>query len=153
MAQGQPIIVHGDGTSLWTLTHADDFAQGFTGLLGLPAALGQAVHITSDENLTWNAIALTLGLAIGRKPEIVHIPSDIINRFDPDWGAGLLGDKAHSMIFDNTKIKGLVPGFCATIPFAQGAREMVNWYQADPTRQQVDESLNRLMDELSEKYA
>lgn len=146
MRQGKPVIVHGDGTSLWVLTHHRDFARGFVGLLGNPHALGEAFHITSDELLTWNAIFETVARAAGTTAQIVHVPSDTIAAFDPDWGAGLLGDKAHSMIFDNTKIKRVVPDYVATIPFARGAEEIMAWYDADPARQGVDEALDRRMD-------
>lgn len=150
--QGQPIIVHGDGTSLWTLTHHRDFAKGFVRLLGNPHAIGHAIHITSDEVLSWNQIAEQLGQAFGKQPDIVHIPSEFIAAFDAEWGAGLLGDKAHSMVFDNSKIKQLVPDFAATIPFARGAEEMAAWYNADPARQQVDAAFNQLMDTIIQAY-
>jgi len=148
MRRGKKVIVHGDGTSLWVLTHHEDFARGFVGLLGNPHALGHAVHITSDEVLTWNQIYTILGRAAGVEPQMVHVPSDLIAAFDPELGASLLGDKAHSLVFDNTKIKRLVPGFAATIPFAQGAREIVAWHEADPARQVVDEQTDRLFDRI-----
>ncbi len=127
---GQEIVIHGDGSSLWTLTHTTDFAKGFVGLLGNRQALGLAVHITSDEWLTWDAIAQTLADAAGMPARIVHVPSDAINAADPDWGAGLLGDKAHPTIFDNSLIRRLVPDFTCTVPFSQGAREIVDHYRA-----------------------
>ncbi len=148
MRKGKKIIVHGDGTSLWVLTHHRDFAKGFVGLLGNSRALGEVFHITSDELLTWNQIFEIVAQAAGTAARIVHIPSDVIAAFDPEWGAGLLGDKAHSMIFDNTKIKRVVPDYAATIPFARGAEEILAWYDADPSRQIVDEELNRLMDQI-----
>ena len=153
MRQGKPVVVHGDGTSLWTLTHHVDFAHGFVPLLGHPRTLGEAVHITSDDVLTWNQIAETLAAAAGLSCRIVHVPSDAIAVADPEWGAGLLGDKAHSMVFDNTKLRRLVPGFAARIPFEQGAREIVDWYAADPARQVVDPHLDKVMDSLVETYA
>jgi nucleoside-diphosphate-sugar epimerase len=128
MRRGKKVIVHGDGTSLWTLTHHVDFAKGFIGLLGEPRAIGEAFHITSDEVLTWNQIYANLARSAGVEPRLVHIPSELIAAFDPDWGAGLLGDKSHSMIFDNSKIKRIVPDFVATIPFARGAVEIIAWY-------------------------
>jgi nucleoside-diphosphate-sugar epimerase len=149
MRQGKPVIVHGDGTSLWTLTHARDFAQGFVPLLGHPRTIGEAFHITSDDVLTWNQIAGTLAAAAGVRPDIVHVPSDVIAAADPDWGAGLLGDKAHSMIFDNSKLRTVVPGFRPAIPFEQGAREIVAWYTEDPARQRVDTRLDAVMDKLA----
>jgi nucleoside-diphosphate-sugar epimerase len=149
MRQGKEIIVHGDGTSLWTLTHHDDFAKGFVPLLGHPRTLGEAFHITSHEALTWDQIAHALAAPLGVTPRIVHVASDAIAAADPEWGAGLLGDKAHSMIFDNSKLRTVVPDFVATIPFERGAREIVAWYDADPARQVVDERLDALMDRLA----
>jgi nucleoside-diphosphate-sugar epimerase len=152
MRTGKPIVVHGDGTSLWTLTHHVDFALGFVPLLGHPAAIGEAVHITSDEVLAWNQIAETLAAAAGVEARIVHVPSDAIAAAHPEWGAGLLGDKAHSMVFDNAKVRGLVPDYVATIPFHQGAREIIAWHDEDPSRQQVDAGLDAVMDKLVETY-
>jgi len=152
MRQGRPIVVHGDGTSLWTLTHNTDFAQGFVPLLGHPRAVGEAFHITSDDVLTWDQIARALGAAAGADPEIVHVPSDAIAAVDPEWGAGLLGDKAHSMIFDNTKLRTVVPGYRATIPFEQGAREIVAWHDEDPSRRKVDARLDAVLDDLVSRF-
>jgi nucleoside-diphosphate-sugar epimerase len=146
--QGKPVVVHGDGTSLWTLTHHVDFAAGFVPLLGQARTLGEAFHITSDDVLTWNQIAETLAAAAGCAADIVHVPSDEIAAADPEWGAGLLGDKAHSMVFDNSKLRSVVPGYRAVIPFEQGAREIVGWYDADPARQQTDLRLDAVMDKL-----
>ncbi len=153
MRRGKTVVVHGDGTSLWVLTHHDDFARGFVGLLGDPRAVGNAYHITSDEVLTWNQIYAIVGRAAGVEPRILHVPSEAIARLDPELGAGLLGDKAHSVIFDNDKIKRLVPDFAATIPFHQGAQEIVDWHAADPTRQAVDEEMDRLLDRIVEAYS
>jgi nucleoside-diphosphate-sugar epimerase len=148
MRTGKKVIVHGDGSSLWTLTHHRDFAKGFVGLLGNPHAIGEAVHITSDELLTWNQIYETVARAAGTKAEIVHMPSDTIAAFDPEWGAGLLGDKTHSMIFDNTKIKRLVPGFVATIPFHRGAEEQVAWYDSHPEARIIDKETDEKFDRM-----
>jgi nucleoside-diphosphate-sugar epimerase len=148
MRRGLPVIVHGDGTSLWVLTHHRDFAKGFNGLLGHPAAIGEAFHITSDEALPWNEIYLMAGRAAGVEPKLVHIPSEVIAAFDADQGDGLLGDKAHSVIFDNSKIKRFVPGFQATIPFHQGIREIMAYYDADPTRRVIDKEMNALTDRI-----
>jgi nucleoside-diphosphate-sugar epimerase len=137
MLEGKPIIVHGDGTSLWTLTHCEDFARGFVGLLGHPQAIGQTFQITSDFVLTWNQVYEQIGDALGVKPTLVHIPSDFIAKVDPDTGAGLLGDKMWSVIFDNTKIKRFVPDYVARIPFHEGIRRSVAWFQAEPSRMQV----------------
>jgi nucleoside-diphosphate-sugar epimerase len=135
---GKEIVVPGDGQSLWTLTHASDFARGFIGLLGNPTAIGQAFHITSDEFLTWETIHETIGLALGARPRIVHVPSDFVARVCPERGKSLLGDKAHSAIFDNSKIKRYVPEFLATMPFAEGIRRSLAWLDAHPESKKVD---------------
>ena len=152
MRAGKEFVVHGDGTSLWTLTHHEDFAQGFVPLLAHPRTVGDVFHITSDDVLTWDQIARTLAAALGVTPHIVHVPSDAIAAADPQWGSGLIGDKAHSMVFDNSKLRTVVPDFCATIPFEQGAREIVAWYDEDPARQQTDGRLDALMDKLIATY-
>jgi nucleoside-diphosphate-sugar epimerase len=152
MKKGKKVIVHGDGTSIWTLTHHRDFAKGFVGLLGNSRAIGEAFHITSDELITWNQIFETVAQAFGIEAKMVHIPSDFIAKFDSEWGAGLLGDKSHSMIFDNSKTKQLVPEFKASIPFSRGIKEVVPWYLADPSRQIVDEKLDCLMDDIITKW-
>jgi nucleoside-diphosphate-sugar epimerase len=154
MRRGVPVLVHGDGTSLWTLTHNEDFARGFVGLLGHSGAIGDSFHITSDEALTWDAIHEILGRAASAPPKIVHVPSDLIAAFDPEWGASLLGDKAHSMVFDNTKIKRIVPDFVgARIPYARGAEQQIAWYDADPRRRVVDAAMNATMDRILAQYA
>jgi nucleoside-diphosphate-sugar epimerase len=153
MLAGKPVIVHGDGTSLWTLTHHEDFARAFVPLLAHPRTLGDAIQITSDDVLTWNQIAEALAAALGVSAQVVHVPSDAIAAADPDWGAGLLGDKAHSMIFDNAKVRGLVPGWRAVIPFEQGAREIADWYRADPARQVTDARLDTVMDKLAAAWS
>lgn len=153
MLRGQKVIVHGDGTSLWTLTHHADFARGFVPLLGNNHALGEAFHITSDEWLTWNQIFQIVARAAGVEAQIVHVPSDLINVYDPRWGAGLLGDKSHSFLLDNSKIRRLVPDFRCTIPFARGAEEILAWYRADPSRQQVNPAFNEMCDRILAAYA
>ena len=153
MLAGKPVIVHGDGTSLWTLTHHEDFARAFVPLLAHPRTLGEAIQITSDDVLTWNQIAEALAAALGVSAPVVHVPSDAIAAADPDWGAGLLGDKAHSMIFDNAKVRGLVPGWRAVIPFERGAREIADWYRADPARQVTDARLDAVMDKLAAAWS
>jgi len=152
MRRGLPVVVPGDGTSLWTLTHSRDFAVAFVGLFGDSRALGQAFHITSDEALPWNRIFGDIASAAGVEAELVHVPSDVIARHDADIGAGLLGDKAHSMVFDNSLIRTIVPGWHARTTFAQGAREIVAWHDADPGRRVVDERLNALFDRLVASY-
>ena len=153
MLAGKPVIVHGDGTSLWTLTHHGDFARAFVPLLGHPRTVGEAFHITSDDVLTWNQIAQTMAAALGVTARLVHVPSDAIAAAEPDWGAGLLGDKAHSMMFDNAKLRRVVPGWHAVIPFEQGARQIADWYLADPARQVTDAGLDAVMDKLAAAWA
>jgi len=148
MRAGKKVVVHGDGTSLWTLTHHTDFAVGFTGLLGNPHATGETFHITSDEWLTWDQIFEMAGRAAGAEPRLVHVPSTWIAAFDAKWGASLLGDKSHSMIFDNSKIRRLVPEFQPCIPFWQGVQEILAWYDADPARQVVDPGFDALEDRI-----
>ncbi len=153
MRWGKPVIIHGDGTSLWTLTHHKDFAIAFVGLLGNSNAIGEAFHITSDEWLQWNQIYQIVASAAGiPNPNFVHIPSEFIAAFAPEWGPGLLGDKAHSMVFDNSKVKRVVPEFTAKIPFSQGAREIIDWYDGHPSRQVIDEDFNILTDKIIESY-
>lgn len=152
MKQGFPVVSHGDGASIWTLTHHKDFAVALVGLLGKQEAIGEAFHITSDEWLSWDNIFKYMGSAMGVEPDLVHIPSDIIARYDKVFAEGLLGDKSHSMIFDNSKIKALVPDFSAKIPFEQGAREIVDWYMADRSRQKVDPQLNDMFDRMIDDY-
>lgn len=152
MRRGAQVVVPGDGTSLWTLTHHTDFAYAFVGLFGQPAALGESFHITSEEWLAWNEIFRTVADAAGVEPRLVHVPSDAIAAADPAWGAGLLGDKAHSMIFDNAKVKRLVPDYVASVPFSQGAREIMAWFDGDPARQQVDAAMDATMDDLVARY-
>jgi nucleoside-diphosphate-sugar epimerase len=147
--RGKPVVLPGDGTSVWTLTHARDFAVGLLGLLGQPAALGEAFHITNDEWLTWNGIFETLGRHLGREPVLAHLPSAAVARADAQLGAGWLGDKAHSMIFDNAKLRRLVPAFRPAIPFAEGARDIVDWYEEDPARQVIDPAFDALQDRLA----
>jgi nucleoside-diphosphate-sugar epimerase len=152
MREGRPIVVHGDGTSLWVLTHHRDFAKGFVGLLGNNRALGETVHITSDEVLTWNEIARLLARALGVNAKLVPVPSERIAELDQDWGDSLLGDKTHSVIFDNTKLKRLVPDFVASIPFAQGAQEIVAFYEANPVHQKIDPLLDAAFDQLIARF-
>jgi nucleoside-diphosphate-sugar epimerase len=151
--RGQPVVLPGDGTSVWTLTHARDFAVGLLGLLGQPAALNEVVHITNDEWLTWNGIFRTLGRHLGREPLLVHLPSEVVARTDAQLGAGWLGDKAHSMIFDNSKIRRLVPEFKPAIPFAEGAKDIVDWYEEDPSRQVTEPAFDALQDRLAALHA
>ena len=148
MRQGKEVLVHGDGTSLWTITHHTDFARAFVGLLGRREAIGEAFHITGDEAPSWNRIYRDIAEAAGVEPRLVHVPSDAVAAVDEDFGASLLGDKAHTMVFDNSKVKALVPGWQAVVPFRQVAQEIVDWLDADPARRTVDPELDALYDRL-----
>jgi nucleoside-diphosphate-sugar epimerase len=143
---GRPIVVHGDGQSLWTLTACADFADGLTGLVGKQEAIGEAFHITHDTALTWNGIYYEIGLALGVQPEIVYIPAGFLAEQTPSLRGSLLGDKANDALFDNTKIKRFVPTFEATRSFRTAIRESVAWYRQDSKRQQVDSDKDAQMD-------
>ena len=153
MLKGKPIVIHGDGSSLWTLTHHKDFAKGLVGILGKREAINQAYHITSDELLSWDQIARILAAELGVEPRIVHVPSEIIAGYDKTMGDSLLGDKTHSMIFDNTKIKSIVPEFAPKIPFRDGAREIAAWYKNNPARQRVDKNLDSVFTRIISDYS
>ena len=148
MKEGKKIIVPGDGQSIWTLTHASDFAVGLVGLLGNAATLGEAFHITSDERLTWDAIHILIGAALGVKPQIVHIPSDYIAHIVPERGAGLKGDKAISVFFDNSKIKRFVPEFGQKIGFAEGIRRSIAWYDEHEDLKVPNQAINTEIDTI-----
>lgn len=152
MRKDEPVIVHGDGTSLWTLTHHEDFAVGLVGLLGNPKAKGETFHITSDESIPWNEVFLAVGRGLGKEPKLVHVPSDVIFREDPEWGDGLVGDKAHSVIFDNSKIKTVVPEFRCTRSFFQGALEIARYHQQHREAAPFDPKADALMNRLIERY-
>ena len=152
MRQGRKVIVPGDGSSLWVITHNTDFAKGLVGLLGLPQAIGHAFHITTDEVMTWDQFYRIVGAAAGVEPQLVHIPSDFIGACLPDKLGGLKGDKAVSVVFDNSKIKRFVPGYCATVHFAEGIRRTLAWFDADPARRQIDADANAQWDKLIAAY-
>jgi nucleoside-diphosphate-sugar epimerase len=153
LRRGAPVIIPGDGNSLWTITHNTDFAQGLVGLFGNPATLGEAFHITSDEVLTWNQIFHHAAQAAGvTAPRFVHIPSDFLIACVPAVEGTLLGDKAVSAVFDHTKLKRFVPGFSAQTRFADGIRRTIAWFDADPARQQVDAASNQRWDKLAAAY-
>jgi nucleoside-diphosphate-sugar epimerase len=145
---GREIIVHGDGQALWTLTHASDFARGFVGLLGNPAAIQETFHITSDEYLTWDMIFYTLGMALGYKPRMVHIPSDYIARMNPELGAPLLGERMYSQIYDNGKIRRLVPSFRTEITFNEGIRRSLAWLDTHPEMKIIDKKTDSEFDRI-----
>jgi nucleoside-diphosphate-sugar epimerase len=152
MRRGRPVIVHGDGTSLWVVTWNADLAVGLVGLLGRDDAVGEAFHITSDEVLTWDQITAQVGRALGVEPEIVHVPSDLIAAYDPEAAGGLWGDKTHSVVFDNAKIKRFVPGFGCRVPFSEGVRRSIAWFDADPARRTIDEMADRTWDAIIAGY-
>lgn len=152
MRRGEPVVVHGDGTSLWTLTHTRDFAVAFVGLLGNDRAIGEAFHITSDEVLTWDRITEQLARAADAEFRPVHVSSEAIARELPDHGPGLVGDKAHSVMFDNRKVKTLVPEYRAIIPFWRGAHEIIDWHDEDVSRRVVDPQLDAAFDRLVERH-
>lgn len=145
---GKPAVVHGDGTSLWTVTHSRDVAVAFAGLLGNPLAVGEAFHITGDHAPTWNQIYTWLAEAAGAEPRLVHVAAETIARVLPEVGPGLIGDKSHSMVFDNSKVKALVPEFATTVPYWQGAAETVGWFDAHPKAQRDDPALDAAFDRL-----
>jgi nucleoside-diphosphate-sugar epimerase len=139
MIGGKPVIIHGDGTSLWTMTHNKDFARGFTGLMGNIHAIGEAVQITSDESLTWNQIYQAIAGALGVPLKAVHISSEFLDMAGPyDFRGSLTGDKANSLVFDNTKLKRLVPDFRALVRFDQGVRETIAYVLAHRECQKDD---------------
>jgi nucleoside-diphosphate-sugar epimerase len=151
MRRGVPVVVHGDGTSLWTLTHSRDFAVGFVGLLDNPVAVGDTFQITSNFVYPWDAIYRMLGAAAGVEPKLVHVASETIAKTLPEWGPGLIGDKSHSVIFDNSKLRSVVPEFEPRTNFADGAREIVAWHDAAESRRAVDSKLNAALDDLIAK--
>ena len=149
LLDGKPIVSHGDGSSLWTITHTDDFAKGFNGLLGNPFTIGETFHITGDEALSWDEIHRAMAAALGVEAKIVHVPSDVIASYDENVGAGLIGDKQYSVVFDNAKIKRYVPGYQATIPFWEGMRRSVAFADANPElTNEIDPKTDELVDRL-----
>jgi nucleoside-diphosphate-sugar epimerase len=152
MRRGLPVIVPGDGTSLWTVTWNGDFAKGLVGLLGRDQAVGHAFHITSDEVLTWDTIYTEAAHAAGVEPRIVHIASDWMAARHPPFEGTLLGDKANSAVFDNSKIKRFVPDFTCTVPWADGVRRSLAWFEEDAARRTIDEAHNAVLDRLLAAY-
>ena len=151
MIEGKPVIIHGDGTSLWTMTHSSDFAKGFAGLLGNIHATGESVHITSDETLTWNQIHESIAGALGVKLNAVHVATEFLTACsDYDFLGSLTGDKANSVVFDNTKLKRLVPGFTATKRFDTGIKETIDYVLSHEDRQIADEEFDKWCDAVIE---
>lgn len=152
MLKGKKVIVPGDGTSLWVITHNTDFAKGFVGLMGNEKAIGHVFQITSDEVRTWDQYYKIVADALGVKANIVHIPSDFMVACMPDLEGTLIGDKSVSCVFDNTKIRKLVPDFRATTPFSEGVRRTLAWLKADPARQAVDSGFDAICDKMIAAY-
>lgn len=152
LRQGKPLIVPGDGTSLWTITHNSDFAVGLVGLLGRRQAIGQAFNIMSDEVLTWDEIYRQVAAAAGAEARLVHIASDFIAACLPEMRGTLLGDKAVSAVFDTTKLRRLVPAFRTAVCFSEGIRRTIAWFDADPARQRVDVAMDARWDRLLSRY-
>jgi nucleoside-diphosphate-sugar epimerase len=148
MLDGKAVISPGDGQSLWTLTHSDDFARGFAGLPGNQDSIGEIFHITSDEARTWDVFYGIIGKALGVEADIVHIPSTVVNEISPSIGQGLMGDKGYSMVFDNSKIKRFVPSYEAGIPFTEGIRRSLEWFEENPARKVVDQVRNAEIDRV-----
>ena len=152
MKEGKPVIIHGDGTSLWTMTHNSDFAKGFIGLLGNSHALGEIFHITSDESLTWNQIYQSIANALGVELKAVHVSSEFLNEVGPQYNflGSLIGDKSNSVVFDNSKVKKAVPDFCANKNFDQGIKETIDYILKHPEYQKEDPQFNQWCDKVIE---
>jgi Nucleoside-diphosphate-sugar epimerases len=148
--KGKPVIIHGDGTSFWTLTHNTDFAKAFIGLMGNRAVIGEAVHITSDEAITWNEVYDCIGNILNVEVKKVHVASELLVALKPELEGDLLGDKANSLIFDNSKIKRLVPDFIATTSFYEGVKLSVEHLLSNPGLQVEDEEFDNFCDKVIE---
>lgn len=149
MLAGKPVIIHGDGTSLWTMTYNEDFAKGFIGLMGNKHAIGEAFQITSDESLTWNQIYQSVADALGVELKPYYVPSEYLAQTsDYDFRGGLLGDKANSVVFDNSKIKSIVPDFVCTVRFDQGVRKVIDNVMAHPELQVEDPDFDAYCDRV-----
>jgi nucleoside-diphosphate-sugar epimerase len=152
MKRGQKVIVPGDGTSLWVVTWSADFAKGLLGLLGNEKAIGEGFQITSDEALTWDQIHLEAYYALGLEPNLIHIPSDLIAMYDPDSLGSLIGDKANSVVFDNSKIKRFVPDYSCEVNWAEGVRRCLAWFEEHPEFQTLDHEIDAVWDRIIASY-
>jgi nucleoside-diphosphate-sugar epimerase len=152
MKRGQKVIVPGDGTSLWVLTWNADFAKGLVGLLGNKRAIGEAFQITSDQVLSWDQIHLEAFRALGLKPNLIHIPSDLIAAYHPHSLGSLIGDKSNSVVFDNSKIKRFVPDYSCAVTWAEGVRRSLEWFEAHPEFQTIDYEMNSIWDKIVVAY-
>ncbi|HPD13855.1 MAG TPA: SDR family oxidoreductase [Planctomycetota bacterium] len=147
---GRPLLVHGDGTALWTLTHSEDFAVPFVGLLGNPKALGEAFHITRHmKSYPWDAIFQAMGRALGAEPRLVHVPTDTLVRYNPEWAGPLLGDKTWSVLFDNSKVMGVVGRFECRVSLDEAMRRSAECYRRRAAVYQPDERLHTLFDRIA----
>lgn len=153
MLSGKPVIIHGDGTSLWTLTYNRDFAKGLIGLLDNSRAMDEIFHITSDELLSWNQIYQLIAEAFGAKLNAVYVPSNVIAKYDENIGSSLLGDKAHSILFDNSKIKSVVPDFQCDIKFKTGVKEIALWHSKNKSLLKINEKTDAVFDKIIKDYA
>lgn len=150
--EGKPVIIHGDGSSLWTITHNSDFAQAYVGLIGNKKAIGQAFHITSDESVSWNEIYQSIADALGVELHPYYISSQLLDDLGSyDYKGSLIGDKANSVVFDNTKIKSLVPGFKAKISVKEGIRKTVEYILEHPEYQIEDKEFDEWCDSVIAK--
>lgn len=149
--QGKPVIVPGDGLTLWTLTHNSDFAKAFVGLMGNVHAIGETYQIMSDESLTWNQIYETIGAALGVAPRLTHIASETLCACCGDFVGELIGDKSNTVIFDNTKVKRAVPGFAATVRFDEGVRRTLAYLYSHPELQVPDPAFDAWTDAVVER--
>lgn len=152
MKRGGKVIVPGDGTSLWVLTWNADFAKGLVGLLGNERAIGEAFQITSDEVLSWDQIHLEAYRALELKPNLIHIPSDLIAMYNPPSLGSLVGDKANSVVFDNSKIKHFVPEYTCEVTWVEGVRRSLAWFDAHPEFQTIDQEANSVWDRIIASY-
>ena len=154
VVRGDELVVPGDGTSLWTITHARDFAVGLAGLIGNWQAIGEDFHITSDEVLSWNEIYGIVARVAGTRARLLHLPSEFMPIVAPDWfwSAGILGDLQHSAVFDNTKIKRFVPSFRPTITWSAGARRLLAWRTAHAEQIRPDPETDALLARLVEAH-
>lgn len=152
MKRGQKVIAPGDGTSLWVLTWSGDFAKGLVGLLGNPKAIGEAFQITSDEVLSWGQIYLEAYRALGLEPNLVHIPSNLMAVYWPQATGSLIGDKANSVVFDNSKIRSFVPDFVCEVTWAEGVRHSLSWFEVHPEFQTIDQEMNAIWDQIIASY-
>lgn len=146
--KGKPVIIQGDGSSLWTITHSSDFAKAFLGIMGNSAAIGEAIHITSEEAITWNKIYDCIGEALNIAVKKVHMSSDFLVKCQADFEGGLIGDKANSVVFDNSKIKRLVPDYVATVRFDQGIKHSIEYILSHPELQIADVEFDNFCEKI-----